>query len=249
MDDLAIGRVLREIRIRLGWPQRVVAARARISSSAYSEIERGHIETVPVDRLRRVAAVLEVRLVIEPRWRGASLERTLSSRHASMTEAVSRLLIDAGWEVRPEVSFNHFGERGVVDLVAWYPTSRALLLVELKTEIVDVNALLAVTDRRRRLAATIVSQFNWEPTYIGQWVVIAEGRTNRRRLAEHRTVLRASFPEDGRSIAGWLADPRSASAALWFLPNPSGAGPGAGRAPRLRVRARRPNMDRAPEAA
>ena len=46
MDDLAIGRVLRELRIRLGWPQRVVAAKARISASAYSEIERGHIESV-----------------------------------------------------------------------------------------------------------------------------------------------------------------------------------------------------------
>ena len=204
MDDLAIGRVFRELRIRLGWPQWVVAAKASISPSAYSEIERGHIETIALGRLRRVAAVLEVRLVLEPRWRGAGLERALSSRHAAMTEAVSRLLVEAGWEVRPEVSFNHFGERGVVDLIAWHPASRTLLLVELKTEIVDVNDLLAVTDRRRRLAALIVGQFGWEPERVGQWVVVAEGRTNRRRVADHRTALRAAFPEDGRSIGGWL---------------------------------------------
>jgi transcriptional regulator with XRE-family HTH domain len=113
VDDLAIGRVFRALRLRLGWPQRRVAQAAHISLSAYSEIERGHIEPVALRRLRRAAAVLEIRLVLEPRWRGAALDRVLSSRHAAMTEAITRLLIEAGWEVRPEVSFNHFGERGV----------------------------------------------------------------------------------------------------------------------------------------
>jgi hypothetical protein len=160
-----------------------------------------------------------------------------------------RFLANAGWEVRPEVSFNHFGERGVVDLVSWHGASRTLLLVELKTEVVDVNDLLAVTDRRRRLAATIVDQFGWEPTRVGQWVVIAEGRTNRRRLAEHRTALRAAFAEDGRSIASWLSNPSTSAAALWFLPDSSAAGVRPGRAPRMRVRARRLNVARPAKAA
>jgi transcriptional regulator with XRE-family HTH domain len=239
MDDLAVGRIFRELRIRLGRPQRVVAAKAGVSASAYSEIERGHIESVPLGRLRKVAAVLEVRLILEPRWRGAGLDRIISSRHASMTEAVRRMLLAAGWEARPEVSFNHFGERGVVDLVAWHEGSRTLLLAELKTELVDVSDLLAVTDRRRRLAATIVGQFGWEPRRVGEWVVVAESRTNRRRVAEHRSALRAAFPADGRSIAGWLSKPDQPAAALWFLPNTSGAGARSGRAARLRVRPRR----------
>src|SRR5262245_44293290 len=197
MDDLAIGRVLRALRVRLGWAQRLVAQRAGISSSAYSRIERGMLDGVPLGKLRKVATVLEVRLVLEPRWRGAGLDRTLSSRHAAMAEAVTRLLLDAGWEVRPEVSFNYYGERGVVDLVAWHGPSRTVLLIELKTELVDPSDLLAVTDRRRRLAAKIVEPFGWQPMTVGQWVVVAESRTNQRRLAEHRTVLRAAFPEDG----------------------------------------------------
>jgi transcriptional regulator with XRE-family HTH domain len=238
VDDLAIGRVLRELRIRLGWPQRVVAAKARISASAYSEIERGHIESVSLGKLRKAAAVLEVRLVLEPRWRGAALDRAMSSRHASMSEAITRLLTNPGWEVRPEVSFNHFGERGVVDLVAWHAPSRTILLVELKTELVDINDLLTVTDRRRRLAATMVEQFGWTPACVAQWVVVAESRTNRRRLAEHRTVLRAAFPADGRSVGGWLAAPRDSTSALWFLPDSGPAGDRPRRAPRMRVRVR-----------
>jgi hypothetical protein len=227
----------------------MVASKAGISQSAYSEIERGHLDAVPLRTLRNVAAVLEVRLVIEPRWRGAGLDRAISSRHAAMTEAVSRLLVEAGWALRPEVSFNHYGERGVVDLIAWHPQSCTLLLVELKTELVDVNGLLAVTDRRRRLAGNIVHQFGWQPARIAQWVVMAEGRTNRRRLAEHRTALRSAFPADGRSIAGWLHDPCEPVSALWFLPNSSLAGGRPSAAPRLRVRPRKSNVNRVAEAA
>lgn len=242
MDDLAIGRVFRALRIRLGWPQSTAAAKAGISTTSYSEIERGWIDRVPIGKLRKVAAIYEVRLVIEPRWRGATLDRAFSSRHAAMAEAVTRLLVDAGWEVRPEVSFNYFGERGVVDLVAWHAGSKTLLLVELKTELADVNDLLAVTDRRRRLAATIVEPFGWEPRQVAQWVVLADSRTNRRRAGEHRAILRAAFPADGRAITGWLAKPRHALAALWFLPDSAGSAVRQRRAPRLRVSRRPPSV-------
>jgi transcriptional regulator with XRE-family HTH domain len=236
MDDLAIGRVFRELRIRLGWPQRVVASKAGVSRGSYSDIERGRIDRVKLSRLRNVASVLDVRLALEPRWRGAALDRVLSARHASMTEAVTRLLVEAGWEVRPEVSFNHFGERGVVDIVAWHAELRVLLLVELKTELVDPNNLLAVTDRRRRLAALIAAPFGWQPRVVAQWVVVAEGRTNQRRLAQHRAAFRAAFPDDGRSVAGWLARPTRPLSALWFLPDSDRVSVGHRRAPRLRVR-------------
>jgi transcriptional regulator with XRE-family HTH domain len=249
MDDLAVGRVFRELRLRLRWTQRMVAAKSGISSSAYSEIERGLIEQVPIGKLRKVGAVLEVRLVLEPRWRGAALDRMLASRHASMTEVVSRLIVDAGWEVRPEVSFNHFGERGVVDLVAWHAASRTVLLVELKTELVDINDLLAVTDRRHRLAAIIVEPFGWKPLSVSQWVVVAESRSNRRRLAEHRTALRAAFPSDGRAVAGWLSSPHGPTAALWFLPDSGGSSARQRRAPRLRVRPSRLSVDPRANAA
>lgn len=227
----------------------MVSERAGISRGSYSEIERGRIDAVPLGRLRKVAAVLEVRLALKPRWRGAALDRVLSSRHASMTEAVTRMLLEAAWQVQPEVSFNHFGERGVVDIVAWHAEARVILLVELKTELVDPNDLLAVTDRRRRLAAVIGAPFGWEPLIVGQWVVVAESRTNQRRLAEHRAALRAAFPADGRSVAGWSARPVHPVSALWFLPDSSPGSVRRRRAPRLRVRPRGLSVSRADEPA
>jgi len=80
VDDLALGRLFRELRIRLAWTQLDVAERAGISRSAYSEVEHGLLATVPLDRLRRVAGVLEVRLRLEPSWRGAAIDMADSAR-------------------------------------------------------------------------------------------------------------------------------------------------------------------------
>ncbi len=166
-----------------------------------------------------------------------------------MTEAITRMLVEAGWQVQREVSFSHFGERGVVDIVARHSKLRVVLLVELKTELVDTNDLLAVTDRRRRLATVIAAPFGWEPSIVGQWVVVASSGTNQRRLAEHRAALRAAFPDDGRSIDGWLARPARPLSALWFLPDSSLGSVRRRRAPRLRVRPTCPSVDRAEQPA
>jgi transcriptional regulator with XRE-family HTH domain len=219
VDDVGIGRLFRGLRLRLGWRQLDVSERARVSRALYSAIERGQLDRVPLGTLRKVAAVLEVRLPIEPSWRGGRIERVMSGRHAAMEERITAMLVAAGWEVRPEASFNSFGERGVVDLVAWHPGRRTLLLVEIKTELVDPSGLLMVADRRRRLAGVIARDRGWNPTIVAQWVVLAEGRTNQRRVAEHASLLRAAFPTDGRSIQAWLRDPASPIDALWFLPD------------------------------
>jgi len=226
VDDVGIGRLFRAIRLRLGWRQLDVSEKAQVSRALYSAIERGHLDRVPLGTLRRIAAVLEIRLPIEPSWRGGQIERVLSGRHAAMEERITAMLVAAGWEVRPEASFNNFGERGVIDLVAWHPGRRTLLLVEIKTELVDPSGLLMVTDRRRRLAGVIARDSGWGPAIVAQWVVLADGRTNHRRVAEYRSLLRAAFPADGRSVPAWLRDPAAPVAALWFLPDAAGRSTG-----------------------
>lgn len=239
MEDLAVGRLLRQLRLRLGWRQLDVAVKAGIARSVYSDIERGHLAEMKLSTLRKVANVLEVRLTIEAGWRGGRVERLLSGQHASMAERVIRLIVGAGWQAIPEVSFNHFGERGVVDIVCWHPATRTFLLVEIKTELADVHGLLAATHRRRRLALVIAREQGWEPAHVAQWVVMAESRTNRRRVAEHRSLLRAAFPVDGRSVLPWLRSPTGKVDALWFLPYVAHSGTRQARGGSYRV-ARRP---------
>ena len=190
----------------------------------------------------RVAAVLEIRLDIVPRWRGGELDRLLNAGHSAMHEAVARRLTDTpGWQFTPEASFSVYGERGVIDVLAWHEAHRMLLIIELKTAIVDVQDLLASMDRRQRLARRIGAERGWatDRATVSSWVVVADTRTNRARLAAHATVLRTAFPDDGRTVRGWLADPRSRLAALSFLQivHPGNLGSTGGGT--LRVRRRR----------
>jgi transcriptional regulator with XRE-family HTH domain len=216
MDDLRFGATIRAIRIRRGWRQKDLAARCGVSPSTISRLERGHPGTFSLNTIRAVTAALDVRVDLTPRWRAGDLDRLLNAKHSALHELVIRWFRAElpDWILAPEVSFAIYAERGVIDIVAWHPRRRALLLIELKTDIVDVNELIGTLDRKRRLAPQIVAARGWEPLTVSAWVIVAPGRTNRARVAAHRAVLRAAFPVDGRAIRGWLGDPVGSVAAL-----------------------------------
>jgi hypothetical protein len=157
-----------------------------------------------------------------------------------MHEMLARYFIDLGdWVAEPEVSFSIWGERGLIDVLAWHPTRRILLVIELKTEIVDLNEMLGTLDRKRRLAVEVARARGWRPLAVGTWVVVARSRSNRRTLADHETVLRAKLPADGLAIRRWLKDPSGRIDALSFPPSVQGLHPGPDPAPIRRVNRRR----------
>ncbi len=246
-----LGAAIRAIRRRRGIRQSDLARSAGVSASTVSRIERGHGDTLALDTVARVAAELDVRLDIVARWRGGELDRVLNAGHSAMHEQVARTFGRfPGWQIAPEASFSIWGERGVIDVLAWHAARRMLLVIELKTAIVDVQDLISTIDRKRRLAAEVASTRDWGTPASGgaagtatvasaanaagtanvagaagggagvsasAWVIVADTRTNRARLAAHVSVLRAAFPADGRTMRGWIADPRKPVAALSFL--------------------------------
>ncbi len=163
--------------------------------------------------------MLELRIDVVARWRGGELDRLVNARHSALHEAfAARLERSPGWAVAPEASFSIYGERGVVDVLAWHGASRMLLVVELKSELVDIQELIGTLDRKRRLAPRIGRERGWDPVDLAAWVVVAEGRTNRRHAAAHRAVLRTAFPDDGHRLRSWLASPDGPVNGLSFLP-------------------------------
>jgi transcriptional regulator with XRE-family HTH domain len=216
MEDLRLGATIRAARIKRGWRQSDLAAKARVSQMTVSRVERGQIPELTLAMLRRVAAALEIRLELLPRGQGAELDRLLSARHSALHESVAKALASdfPDWARASEVSFSIWGERGVIDLLLWHPKHRALLIIEFKTELVDVGDLLGTMDRRRRLAAQIVKSRGWYPKVVATWVILSASRTNARRVAEHRTALRGAFPDGAREIRRWLRDPVGSVAAL-----------------------------------
>jgi hypothetical protein len=167
-----------------------------------------------------VVGALDGRLDTVVRWHGGDLGRMLNSRHAAMHEAMALQLRDLReWVFEPEVSFSIYGERGVIDILGWHAECRATLVIELKTEFVDINETMGTLDRKVRLAAVIARERGWDPATTSVWLVVADGRTNRRALAAHATVLRAKYPADGRTIRAWLSRPAGRVLALSFMPN------------------------------
>lgn len=219
MDDFRLGSVIRALRVRLGLTQADLAVAAKTSPAMISRFERGRIDATNVRTLRRVFTSLDARLDLVPRWQGADLDRLLDARHAGMTEALVRRLSSLpDWIVQPEVTFSIFGERGSIDIVAWHPTRRALLVIEVKSAIGDVGALVRQVDRYRRLARQVAAERGWSPVSVGVWVVVADGRTARRRLAEHRSTLKRAFPADGHAMERWIHSPARDASGLSFLP-------------------------------
>lgn len=208
MDDIAVGRVLREARLRLRVSQVALAARAGVAQSVVSRIERGHLDEVTLVRIRRVAAVLEVRLPFAPSWRGGDLARLLDRRHAGLVEQLVALLGELGWETAVEATFNEFGERGSIDVLAWHEESRALLVVEVKSRLVDLQDLLAGLDRKARLAPVIARKSHaWDPAVVARLLVLPAGSTSADALARHRAVFRTALPDRTVGVKRWLRSP------------------------------------------
>ena len=194
-----------------------VAEGARVSTATISRIERGHHESIAVGTLLRVAASLDVRIDFAPRWRGGELDRMLNAGHARMHEAASRELMAAGWRVASEATFSIYGERGSIDILAMHTPTASLLVVELKTDIVAADGLVAQVDRYRRLARRIAAERGWHATSVSCWVAIRDASSNHRRLAMHSAILRNAFPADGRRLKAWLRKPTGPISALTFL--------------------------------
>jgi transcriptional regulator with XRE-family HTH domain len=218
MDDLRFGAVIRSVRIRRGWRQADLAARSGISQAAISRLERGHAGPMTLDAVRAVAAALEVRAELLARWRAGDLDRLLNARHSGLHEAVARWFRARypAWVLAPEVTFAIYTDRGVIDIFAWHPGRRAVLVIELKTEIVDVNELLGTLDRKRRLARQIAKDRHWDALTVSAWLIVAETRTNRRRVDAHDSMLRGVLPGRGSTLRKWLSDPIDSVAGMSF---------------------------------
>lgn len=217
MDDVRIGAGLRTIRRRRRLRQIDVARRAGVSRGTIVRLEQGQLGGVRMRTLRDVANALGVTIDVGIRWRGSGLERVANAGHASLHASLATHLASvSGWTWRPEVSFSIYGERGVIDIVAWHAATRSLLIIELKTSLVDPQELVATTDRRVRLGRRIARERGWDAATVSAWVVLTDTRTNRRRGRQHAGILRVAFPHDGHAMRRWLRRPVGTISALSF---------------------------------
>ena len=241
MSDRQVGLALRAVRHHQRLRQEDVGSRAGLSRSELSWIERGDLGRFKVDALRRYGSVLGVEIELVPRWRGGELARLLDADHAALQNYWKQRLERLGWLVLPEVSFSEYGERGRYDLLAYSAAHRLVLVVEIKTVIADVQELLGSVDAKVRLAQRVAARLGWPARRVVAMIIVADGRTNRRRVVDHGALF-ARFALRGRSATAWLQAPRTPASGLLVFSKLSGVARGNGRqAGRHRVRLRTQN--------
>lgn len=201
---------LKALRRRRGWSQARLGQALGTSQQRLSRLE-ADVRRAPLGLLEVWATELGAYLAVELRVSG---ERPLSdARHAALQNRLASQLLGAGWLVATETSFNHYGDRGRVDLLAFHQALRILVVIEVKTRIQDVQDMLGRLDVKKRMAPTLARDRGWDVAAIVPAFVVREDRTARRRVAEHAALF-ANFGLRARAARAWLRHPR--------LPPPKG---------------------------
>lgn len=180
------------------------------------DLEAGRLGGLKLDTIRAFVDVLGARLSLSVISGAGDPRLLVDAGHAFLEERWKQRLERWTWLVRVEVSFNHYGERGRIDLVAYHPGTRILLVIEVKTVLWDVQATLGALDVKVRIARFVARDLGWQPDAIVPAIVFASGTTVRRRLAEHATLF-AGFDLRGRAAISWLRAPAATPQGMILL--------------------------------
>lgn len=224
MDPIRIGLDVRLLRKRKGWTQSRLATEAAVSRWVVSEIECGRADRLTLDVVKRVVDATGGYLSVRIQFHGEALDRLRDSAHARMVDAMVSRLLALGWVVETEVSFNHFGERGSIDILAFHARAGALLIIEVKTVVPDVGGMLMTLDRKVRLAPPLAQTRGWVVLSVSRLLVLPESSTPRRRVADHAVTFDTAFPARNESIRRWLGRPTGPIRGLFFLSSAATAG-------------------------
>ena len=237
MEEVRAGKVLRIVRRRRGLTQADLAALAGVAQQTVSLIERGKADDATLHTIKRIAAPLGVTVDLALRWKGPELDRLTDARHARLVKAVvSRLGPD--WQVVVEYTFNHYGDRGSVDILAWHAGAGILLLVEIKSELDNLEAVLRSMDMKVRVVPPLLArERGWRVRSLGSVLVLPDESTARRAVARLRPVFDVALPTRTVAVRQWLREPAGPLRGVWFLAdtpvrravrNPGSAGPVSG---------------------
>jgi transcriptional regulator with XRE-family HTH domain len=210
MDDLQIGAALRRLRVRSGRRQVDVARMAGVSQWLVSTIECGRLHALSLETRRRVFAAVDARFDARVLWRGAALDCLVDEGHARLVEASVAMLQRDAWDVRVEVSYAVYGERGSIDVLGARSDCFAVVVEEVKTELVRLEETIRKLDEKERLVRRQLAsdRFGWTPAVVGRVLVLPDTDRARRQVRVHRAVLDVAFPARPADVRRWLRCPQ-----------------------------------------
>lgn len=203
---IAFARVCRETRTELDIPQRELAATVGVSRAYIASVETGRANP-SLAVVERIAIALGIELALTSRSRIVIPNpRQTDFVHARCSGFVDRRLRSGGWEVRREVTIGRGRAKGWIDLLAYEPRRRILLVIEIKTVIDDIGAIERQIDWYEHEARSVMSRFGWRPTRIVGWLLVLSTDDVDGRLRQNRDVVDRAFPDRAPSMRDLLLD-------------------------------------------
>jgi transcriptional regulator with XRE-family HTH domain len=187
-------RLCRDTRTTLDVTQRELAAAVGVSRAHVAAIESGRANP-SLDLVTRIAEALGLELdfrVRAPIVFGRSRQRDLV--HARCSGHIDRRLRRGGWSTQREVEIVHGRSHGWIDLVAYDPRTRTMLIVEIKTRLDDIGLLERQVAWYERTGPAIASRLGWRPVRILTWVLVLASDEAESVMQTDREVLALSFP-------------------------------------------------------
>lgn len=212
------GPSVRALRLRKGWRQGAFGERAGVSRQVVSRLERGELGGLTLRNVDRVVAALGATVSLQVRWRGEELDRLVDRVHAALQRDVADHLTLLRWDVSVEVSFNHFGDRGRVDVLARRADRSVVLVIEVKSALGDLQETLGRLDIKARLGRRIATDAGWPSVRnVVPALVIGDSVRARRIVVDHAALFER-YEVRGRAAHAWLRHPSGSPprGLLWF---------------------------------
>jgi transcriptional regulator with XRE-family HTH domain len=198
--------VLRARHVRR-WSQRRLAAACSLSQSMVSAIERARVPDLPISTAIRVLDALDVRVDLRLIAPTAAAPPVRDRVRARCVAYVARQLERRGWLVATEVAEGDARWRGFIDVLAFHPTARLLLVIEVKVELDDIGA----TDRQlgtyERFSWSAAHDLGWRPRAATGVLLLLSTDDGDRRLIQHRSYVDRLLPLRWRRLGQLVADP------------------------------------------
>jgi len=190
---LVAATVLR-LRTASRWTQHQLGHRADVAQSEVSDVEHARLPDLPIGTAVRLLTALgaQTTLMIQSPFM-AEPRPQRDPAHARLTAFVARRLTACGWLVRTEVEIVSPRARGWIDILAFHPGTRRLLVIECKTELPDIGAIERQLGWYEREAPAIASRLGWRPTSVLGCLIVLDTISNSDRVRANRVTFDLDF--------------------------------------------------------
>jgi transcriptional regulator with XRE-family HTH domain len=204
----SFARLCRDTRTMLDITQQELAVAVGISRSHVAGIETGRVNP-SLDLVWRIADRMGIDVgivgrapVVLGRRGGQDIV------HARCSGYVEGRLLGAAWSVDREVELMTDHAHGWIDLLAFEPISKTLVIVEIKTQLDDIGAVERQLGWYERNAVRVAHSRGWHPTRVLSWLLLLASDEVEQAVSMHRQALGRSFPGRAATMLQCIVEPR-----------------------------------------